>query len=274
MNKMLVAVFESENKAFEGLNALKDLDRKGDITLYASAVISKNDVGQVHVNTAADEGPIGTATGLFTGSLIGLIGGPVGMAVGAGLGALTGVAFDISSDDINVAFVDEVSKALVNGKSAVLAEIDETWTVPLDTRMEVLGGIVFRRLYYEVAEDQLQREAEALPSEYRDLQYELQQAAPADKARITSAINLAERKSKALNEQIRRKEDEAKKALDAKVAKIRDQMSRAGDKRYARLQERIDGLKADYIERMDRLKKASRRLHETFGIKEQVPQPA
>jgi hypothetical protein len=34
---MLVAVFDNENKAFEGLGALKDLHKKGDITLYATA---------------------------------------------------------------------------------------------------------------------------------------------------------------------------------------------------------------------------------------------
>ena len=52
MNQMLVAVvavfdtetaafavFDTEAAAFEGLNALRDLHRHGDITLYASAVI-------------------------------------------------------------------------------------------------------------------------------------------------------------------------------------------------------------------------------------------
>lgn len=274
MNKMLVAVFDNENKAFEGLSALKDLDKKCDITLYATAVVSKNEKGEVRLDTAADEGPIGTAVGLFTGSLIGLIGGPVGVVVGGGLGALTGVAFDVTTDDISGAFVDEVSSALVNGKTAVLAEIDETWTVPLDTRIEALGGTIFRRMHYEVAEDQLQREAEALPAEYRDLQDELQQAGTADKAKIRNALTLAQNKAQVLNEQIKRKEKEAKSGLDAKVAKINEQMSRAGDRRHARLQKRIDELKADYFLRMDRLNSASRHLHEAFGVKAEIAQPA
>ena len=62
MNKMLVAVFESENKAYEGLSALKELHNNGDITLYASAVVSKNEKGELHQNTAADQGPIGTSS--------------------------------------------------------------------------------------------------------------------------------------------------------------------------------------------------------------------
>ncbi len=75
MNKMLIAVFETETKAYEGLSALKDLHNNGDITLYATAVINKDQNGQVQVKDSADEGPIGTGVGLLTGSLLGILGG-------------------------------------------------------------------------------------------------------------------------------------------------------------------------------------------------------
>jgi uncharacterized membrane protein len=117
MNKMLVAVFESENKAYEGLSALNELHNIGDITLYATAVVSKNEKGELHLNTAADQGPIGTATGLFAGSLIGLLGGPIGFVVGAATGSVAGLIFDVSANDINTTFVDEVSNALIKGKT-------------------------------------------------------------------------------------------------------------------------------------------------------------
>ena len=42
MNKVLVAVFDTEQAAFEGVSALKELHRDGDITLYASSVIVKD----------------------------------------------------------------------------------------------------------------------------------------------------------------------------------------------------------------------------------------
>ena len=41
--------------------------------------------------------------------------------------------------------MDEVSQNLTPGKVAVVADADEEWVTPLDTRMEALGGIVFRR---------------------------------------------------------------------------------------------------------------------------------
>jgi uncharacterized membrane protein len=86
-------------------------------------VVSRDAADQLRIEQTADEGPIGTATGLFSGSLIGLLGGPVGLAVGAGLGAVTGLAFDIGNDSVNAAFVDEVANALGKGKTALLAEI-------------------------------------------------------------------------------------------------------------------------------------------------------
>jgi uncharacterized membrane protein len=273
MNKMLVVVFDNETKAYEGINALRNLDLNGDITLYADAIVSRDASGRLHIEEESDEGPIGTTTGLFTGSLIGLLGGPIGFAVGAGVGAFTGLAFDISKDDINVGFVEEVSLALVKDKAAVLAEIDESWTVPVDKTMEELGGIVFRRLRDEVAEDQLIREANALSVEYQNTQDELLEAGASDKERITSALTVGKKKAKVLNEQIRRKEDEAKWELDAKVSKVNEQKINAGDKRRAKLQKRIDNMKGNYLLRMDKLGHASSRLHEVFGLKEELAQP-
>ncbi len=49
MNKMIVAVFEHEAAAFDGLSALKDLHRDGDITLYSSTVIAKDKNGKIEV---------------------------------------------------------------------------------------------------------------------------------------------------------------------------------------------------------------------------------
>ena len=146
MTKMLVAVFDREAMAFEGLSALKDLHRDGDITLYSSAVMAKDKNGKVELRQAVDPGPVGASVGLLTGTLIGLLGGPAGLAIGASLGGLAGLIFDVNKSGVDVTFLDDVSRGLTNGKFAVLAEIKESWTTPVDTRVHKLGGIVFRRL--------------------------------------------------------------------------------------------------------------------------------
>ncbi|MGZ5255974.1 MAG: DUF1269 domain-containing protein, partial [Flavitalea sp.] len=120
MNKMLIAVFETETKAYEGLSALKGLHKDGDITLYAAAVIHKNKNGEIQVKESADEGPIGTGVGLLTGSLIGLLAGPVGLAIGAFTGSVAGLIYDVNVDDVNTTFADDVSEALGKGKTAVV----------------------------------------------------------------------------------------------------------------------------------------------------------
>src|SRR4030095_17214288 len=155
MNKMLIAVFETETKAYEWLSALKGLHNDGDITLYAAAVINKDKNAQIRIKEGADQGPIGTGVGLLTGSLIGLLAGPLGFAIGAATGAMAGMIYDVSDSDINETFMDDVSAALTNGKTAVVCEIDETWTVPVDTKMQALDGLVFRRLRYEVEKETL-----------------------------------------------------------------------------------------------------------------------
>jgi uncharacterized membrane protein len=274
MNKMLVAVFDNENKAFEGLSALKDLHKQGDISLYATAVVSKDEKGELRLNTAADQGPIGTTTGLLTGSLIGLIGGPVGFAIGAAAGSIAGLIFDVSTDDINTTFVDEVSQALKKGKTAVIAEIDEGWTVPVDTMLEALDGVVFRRLRDEVAEDQLARESEAIAAEYRNLKEELKEAREEDKAAIKSAIAKLQNKAKATDELVRKKLNETRSQLDAKVNAMWEQMKDAREKRKAKIEKRISEVKAEYKARTEKLKQASKLIGEAIGPKQEFPQTA
>lgn len=61
MNKIIVAVFDSETDAYKGVDALKNLHNKGDISLYNSAVLVKDSNGKVEVKQSQDEGPIDTA---------------------------------------------------------------------------------------------------------------------------------------------------------------------------------------------------------------------
>jgi hypothetical protein len=75
---------------------------------------------------------------------------------------------------------------LINGKTAVIAEIDETWTVPVDTKLEALSGMVFRRLRFEVADEQMERESQAIAADFKNLKEELKDAKEEDKARIAS----------------------------------------------------------------------------------------
>jgi uncharacterized membrane protein len=74
--QILISTFDTEQSAFEGLSALKDLHRDGDITVYASSVIAKDPQGAVSVPEAADSGPVGTLVGVVTGASSGCSAAP------------------------------------------------------------------------------------------------------------------------------------------------------------------------------------------------------
>jgi hypothetical protein len=183
-------------------------------------------------------------------------------------GSFAGLIFDVSTDDINTTFVDEVSNALVNGKTAVIAEIDETWTVPIDTKLEALNGLVFRRLRDEVAEDQLVRESEAIAAEYRNLQEELKEAKAEDKAAIKSAMDKLQNKAQATQKLVSKKLNETKGQLDAKVNTMQDQVKKARERRKARMEKRISEVKQEYKLRTEKLKHASSLVSEALAPKE------
>src|SRR5215470_9405106 len=142
MDRMLVVVFDSESKAYDGKKALLDLDREGSISVYGYAILAKSADGTTTVKQGDDVGPLGTLTGTAVGSLVGLLGGPVGVAVGVAGGSLIGAIADLDNVGVGTDFLSDVAETLMPGKVAVVAEVDEEWTTPVDTRMETLGGVV------------------------------------------------------------------------------------------------------------------------------------
>src|SRR6476660_8041548 len=113
MDRMLVVVFNGENKAYEGKKALLQLDEEGSIGVYGYAVLAKNADGSASIKQGDDVGPIGSLVGTSLGSLIGVLAGPVGLAVGDTAGLAAGGAFDVSNAGIGEDFIDDVSKVLL-----------------------------------------------------------------------------------------------------------------------------------------------------------------
>ena len=265
MNKILVAVFNSEVLAFEGLSALKGLHKDGDVTVYATAVLMKDASGKVSLNQTAEDGPTGTAFGLLAGSMVGLLAGPVGLAVGASLGGLTGMIADLNKSGIDVQFVDEVSKALAPGKAAVVADVDEGWTAPVDARVTKLGGMVFRRLRSEVVEDQLARESAAFKAEVKHLKEELAQARAEDKAAIQAHLEGTKKKAEVMQDQAKARIDQTKREADTKISALRGQLKEASDRQKAKIEKRIAEVEADLEARHTKLKEAGRLAKEALS---------
>jgi len=173
MNQMIVAVFDNETAALEGLRELQDLHSEGGVSLYASAVIVKDKAGKVSVKQDADQGPASLVLVMLVGGLVDALGGPAAVPLGGYIGGLAGLLFDLGKFGIDLSFFDDVSKALTAGKAAVLAEVEESWTSLLDERFGKHGGTVYRRFRVDVVEDQLVCEGAALEADLDALQHEI-----------------------------------------------------------------------------------------------------
>lgn len=256
MIKIIVAILDTEPAAFEGLSALKDLHRDGDITLYATAVLVKDKSGEVIIRQAADEGAIGTTLGLLTGGLLGIIAGPAGVALGASLGGLTGALFDLNQAGIDATIIDDVSAALTPGKVALMAEVDEGWTTPVNSRLEGLGGVVFRRLRSEVVEDQLLRESAEAEAELRALEDELNHAMVENKAAIQKDIEKVKKQIQATQEQAKARLEQIKAETESRIAALQAQAQDANDRAKARIEKRIADARVDLDARSKKLNQA------------------
>jgi uncharacterized membrane protein len=210
-------------------------------------------LGTVSVKQSADPGPVGGALGLLTGSLLGLLAGPVGVAVGAPAGGLTGLLFDLARSGIGADFVDEMAQALNPGKVALLAEVEETWVTPVDTRLGKLGGVVFRRRRSEVVEDQLAREAAALRAELKQMGEELAQASTETEAAAQKEIEAVRKRLEATEAQAKTNAEQAKSEMDVRINTLRDQMTQASDRQKARIEKCIAEVEAAYAVRSAKL---------------------
>lgn len=197
MERMLVVVFDTETKAYEGRTALLQLDAEGSISVLAFAIISKDKQGNVMVKQADEPGPLGTLVGTSAGSLIGLLAGPVGLAVGASAGLFAGMITDLNNARVSGDFLDEVSKQLQPGRFAIVSQVQEDWTTPVDVRMEALGGTVLRRALSDVTQAANEQEVNAMKADLAELKAEHAQAQAERKAKLTQKINQLDAKIQA-----------------------------------------------------------------------------
>jgi len=223
MDRMLVVVFDNETKAYEGKKALQQLDNEGSIGMYGYAVVAKNADGTATVKQGDNAGPLGTLVGTALGTLIGALFGPVGLAVGATAGLAGGATVDLTKAGVGEDFIDDVSKALSPKKVAVVAEIEENWTTPVDTRMEAIGGTVFRRAISDVAHKVHEENIAAMKADLAQFQAENAQADANRKAKLQEKINQLDSKIQVQLEKakLRRETSERKEQARVQVQKAK-----------------------------------------------------
>lgn len=254
MERMLVVVFSDESKSYEGSRVLNLLDAEGSITVHAESVVSKNADGTATVKQADGEFPIRTVEGTMLGSLIGLLGGPAGFGIGAAAGTMAGNIGDLYAAGVDEDFLNDVSAALEPGKCAVVADVSEEWVTPVDTRMEALGGAVFRTAKKNVQDDQRTRDVAALREEVEQLKAEHARARADDKAKLQAKIDNLNAKLRHKLEQAKQRLEQIKSETDAKVQALQKKAAKAQGDAKAAMDARVAGIRDEYEQAASKLR--------------------
>ena len=154
MNKVLVAVFENEDRARRASRALDELVETDAIRVNATAIVVKGPGGAITVSRTEQPAPTSTMGATAVGILIGMLAGGVGLAVGAATGLIVGTVADTFYLKVGRDFLADVERTLEPGKSALIAQIYEEDPGRVDERLAELGAVVFRRPVGEVVDQE------------------------------------------------------------------------------------------------------------------------
>lgn len=257
MNKFVVVVFPDEKSAYEGVHALQDLHENGSVSLFALSVVYRDPSGNLSIKQQVDSGPLGLGVGALVGGLIGLFGGPAGAAVGVAGGALVGSWRDFIHAEVSDDFLEGIQNELGARKYAVVAEVAEEWTTPINVRMEQVGGTVVREPRAAFVDELIEKRMSARKAEYAQRKAErASEKAERMQAKLASDLEEAQRKLDRTAQKARTRLDEVSQEMNAKIATLQEQAEKSTPETRNRIQQRIVDLRKDLGEREQMLNHA------------------
>jgi uncharacterized membrane protein len=160
-SRIVVATFDNRNQAYD---TAYDIDRLDDsvVDFKSGVIVEKDRLGNVTTLDTRNLGSAwvlaGTVGGALLGILIGALAGPGGAAVGSAagaavgsgpaagglLGGVVGATADAAEWGLKQSTIDDISALLLPGKTALIMEVAESSTEPIDTAVRGRGGIVYR----------------------------------------------------------------------------------------------------------------------------------
>ena len=188
------------------------------------------------------------------------------MAVGAVAGTLTGSLFDLARLGVSDDFLTEVYVNLIPNKWAAVAEVDETWVTPLDTRMDAIGGVVFRRGRGEFMDIQIEREIAADKAEIERLDTEYKEAVGEARTKLKVKVDAARKRYEERRELLVKRIDEMQHEGDAKIKLMQEQVAKATGQAKANLEKRVADERGKHNARVVKLRQAWQLVKEAAVI--------
>jgi uncharacterized membrane protein len=257
MSKFVVTTFANEAKAYDGVSALNELHTEGSITLYGTVVVQRGTDGQIDTKQHTPAAAVGGGLGSLCGALVGALGGPLGAAIGLAAGGAAGSLGGFVHGRVSDEFLEDVTKELKPGMFAVLAEVSEDWTAPIDTRMDVLGGKVLREYRSDVVDDILEKRAQARRAwlEEKKAAHQTRKAERLEtklEQEIIDARDMLQRTA----EKARKSLDETKQEMTHKLNTLEQQAAKAKPETKKQIDERIAQIRQEFGAREQKLSHA------------------
>ena len=206
-HNVIAVTFDEDSKAYQALSSLRQADSDGRVGVRGAVIVERGSDGTIRVREGEDDViGVGTAGGSLVGVLVGVLGGPVGMLLGLGAGMAVGAAIDLGRADESEDVLDQMSKSIPAGTTAIIAELDEPAVEVVDGEMATLGGTVTRR-----PADEVLAELEAA-----------EQAARASEKEARRVMREAKKAKRAT------KHEQNKEAWDERVATLKDKLTHHG----------------------------------------------
>jgi uncharacterized membrane protein len=139
MSDLIVIMFDAEPDASAALATIRQAERAGGIKLTDTAVITKDQDGQVHVkNEISSDAESGAVIGAVLGLILPGIGSIIGAAAGAFLGSKLG------DGAVDGGFAKDVAAALAPGTSSLFLMVEGGNPAALAGALEPYAGRVYQ----------------------------------------------------------------------------------------------------------------------------------
>jgi uncharacterized membrane protein len=231
MTNLIIATFKEEAGALEASQKLNDLEAIGDITVYEKVIIRKNADGTTVVLQSDTTEGLSTVSGMAVGALIGALAGPVGLVAGMFTGTMAGALVETDNYGFAEDFISGAANQLKPGMTAVIAEVEESDQVFLDSSLAPLGGTLTRSDVDYEYDKHSDEEIDEMDEDIAAARAKLKSAAQNDKAKFQKKIDKLkeERKERIqeFKEKVKDTEAEVKASVkERKIGKLRDKIEK------------------------------------------------
>ncbi len=239
MDNIIVATFNNEKTAVEGVLKLNELDHQGAIATYNNVLIRRNQDGTFdYLKDTRDLTGWNAMGGMLLGTMIGVIGGPVGALAGLLAGLTVGGFADVAQYSFDYNFLETFKDGLPKGTTSLIAQVSEPNEELIDKALQPMGAQVWRSNVYAQQDKYVQNQVDMLDAGILEAEKELRDAAADEKTKIQA--KLADLRAR----------------RDAKVAEIKanfqedvDDMNAQIDRFKQTLQGKVDETRRKVLER-------------------------